>query len=213
MRRRRKSYRQSALWRWTSFLVLLGVVLLALIAYTLLFIAQQLGLEPEAFVVAGLAGLGTLVLYGGILAVIYFFYQRAQQAKRVRALQIADVDRMTGTRFEEYVAQLLQDQGYQVKHTGASGDLGVDLVARNGQFKYAVQIKRQADAVSRRAVSDAVAGMAQYGCNAAMVVTNNYFSPGAQELARANHCVLIDRERLARWIIEFQRGGGAPSLS
>ncbi len=112
---------------------------------------------------------------------------------------------MPGTRFEAYVATLLQGQGYRVKHTGASGDLGVDLVAQNGQFKYAVQIKRQADPVSRRAVSDAVAGMAQYGCNAAMVVTNNYFSPGAKELAHSNRCVLIDRDHLAKWIVEFQQ--------
>ena len=184
-----------------------GIIALALVVCALLFIASKFGLEPAAFVLAGLAGLVILVLYGSLMGVIYYLYRRRQRAQQARALQIADVDRMTGTRFEEYVAALLQGQGYRVKHTGASGDLGVDLVAQNGQFKYAVQIKRQADTVSRRAVSDAVGGMAQYGCNAAMVVTNNYFSPGAKELAHANHCILVDRDHLAKWIVEFQRNG------
>ncbi len=122
----------------------------------------------------------------------------------MHALQLADIDRMDGHAFEQYVARLLTAQGYQIKLTGHSGDMGVDIVAQRSTLKYAVQVKRYTEPVSRRAVSDAVAGMAQYGCNAAMVVTSGYFTPGAQELARANRCVLIDRDKLAEWILEFQ---------
>ena len=58
--------------------------------------------------------------------------------------------------------------------------------------------------VSRRAVSDAVAGMYHYGCNKAMVITNNYFSPGAITLARSTGCILIDRNILANWVTKYQ---------
>lgn len=41
------------------------------------------------------------------------------------------------------------------------------------------------------AVQEAVAGKAVYGCNAAMVVTNNTFTRAAEELAKQNEVVLI----------------------
>jgi restriction system protein len=201
MSRRRKP---ASPGRRVALLIFGGVVILALVVLALWYVAAQLGLEPEAFVIAVFAGTTALALYALVLAVVYFLRRRGQQERMVRALRMADVDGMDGYAFERYVAQLLARQGYRVTHTGHSGDLGVDLVAQNHLLRYAVQIKRQVDPVSRRAVSDAVAGMAEYGCNAAMVVTNNYFSPGAQELARSNRCVLIDRDRLANWILEFQ---------
>ncbi len=57
-------------WRWISSLVLLGAIALALVVCALLFIASRFGLEPAAFVLAGLAGLAILVLYAGILGVV-----------------------------------------------------------------------------------------------------------------------------------------------
>ena len=65
-------------------------------------------------------------------------------------------------------------------------------------------MKRQNSKVSRRAISDAVAGMQHYHCNKAMVITNNYFTPGAATLARSTGCALIDRGTLAAWIVELQ---------
>jgi restriction system protein len=89
--------------------------------------------------------------------------------------------------------------------TKASGDLGVDLIASNDTSKIAIQAKRYESKVSRRAISDAVAGMRHYKCNRAMVITNNYFTPDAIKLAKSAGCMLIDRDVLADWIIEFQK--------
>jgi HJR/Mrr/RecB family endonuclease len=41
-----------------------------------------------------------------------------------------------------------------------------------------------------------------------MVVTNQYFTSGAKALAESNRCTLVDRDTLASWIIEWQRGVG-----
>jgi restriction system protein len=124
--------------------------------------------------------------------------------QRLRTLQVSDVDNMSGPEFERYVAALFEHYGFAARVTKGSGDLGVDIIAKRGDLRYAVQTKRYASPVPRTAVSDAVAGMDHYGCNAAMVVTNSWFSDGAKELAWSTGCVLVDRDALAVWIIAFQ---------
>jgi len=119
-------------------------------------------------------------------------------------MRIANIDSMTGIEFEQYLKRVLAKQGYSVSMTSVSGDLGVDLVALGSGNKIAIQAKRYSDKVSRRAISDAVAGMYHYGCNKAMVITNNYFSPGAIALAKSTGCILVDRDTLATWINEYQ---------
>lgn len=123
---------------------------------------------------------------------------------RLQAITISNVDKMSGMEFEAYVAKLLSRQGYSVETTKASGDLGVDIVAKKDAVSLAIQCKRQTTPVSRRAISDAVAGRAHYVCNAAMVVTNDYFTQGAQELARSNGCQLVNRDTLMEWIVRFR---------
>lgn len=144
-------------------------------------------------------GLGAGLLF---LAVYFYFWNRWMMARRLRALDHSAVDRLDGPGFEMYVEQLLKKRGYKVQRTGKAGDLGVDLVAEKGALRYAVQVKRQSQPVSRHAISDVVAGKAQYNCNATMVVTNNLFSPGAQQLAKVNRCRLVDRNVLADWMLE-----------
>lgn len=146
-------------------------------------------------------GVGAGLLFLGIYL---YGLKRWQMARRPAVLQTVDFDRLDGTAFEKYAADVLARRGYRVRHTGKSGDLGVDLIAEKGANRFAVQVKRQAQPVSRRAVSDAVAGKAHYNCNAAMVITNNIFSPGAQELAKSTGCRLVDRSVLADWIMEIR---------
>jgi HJR/Mrr/RecB family endonuclease len=143
-----------------------------------------------------------------VAGVVVFIGRKLMAARRWRTLRISQVDGMTGPEFERYLARLLTHQGYQVKLTGASGDLGVDMIASRKDQTLAIQAKRQAGKVSRRAVSDAVAGMAHYHCNASMVITNNYFSPGAVELAKSTDCRLVDRGELSGWIRNFQARPG-----
>lgn len=146
-------------------------------------------------------GVGAGLLF---LAIYFYGLKRWSASRRVQVLRKVEIDSMDGTTFENFVAKLLTRRGYKVQQTGKTGDLGVDLVAEKSPYRYAVQVKRQGQPVSRRAVSDAVAGKAQYRCNAAMVVTNCYFSSGAQQLAHANGCKLVDRKMLADWMLEVK---------
>lgn len=100
----------------------------------------------------------------------------------------------TGEEYEEFVAGYLERQGFRVLgHTGRSGDLGVDLVARKGLKTYAVQCKFYSGLVDGAAVQQVVAGMACYGCNAALVVTNSSLTPGAWTLARRNEVEVMEQ--------------------
>jgi restriction system protein len=147
-------------------------------------------------------GIGAGLLF---LAIYFYILRRLHAARRVQVLSTVPIEAMDGADFEAFVENLLVRRGYRVQRTGKSGDLGVDLIAEKPPYRFAVQVKRQAQPVARRAVSDAVAGKAHYNCNAAMVVTNNLFSQGAQQLARANQCKLVDRNVLADWMLEVRR--------
>ncbi len=138
----------------------------------------------------------------------------AEQERRLRALRMADIDNMAGPEFEEYVRRLLVHRRFTARLTRASGDFGVDIVAERDGHKYAIQVKRWSKAVDGDAVREAVAGQRHYGCDRAMAITNSYFTEAAKELARSNHCELIDRDVLAEWILDFQEdGAGEPAMA
>lgn len=134
-----------------------------------------------------------------------WIWYRTRQGRHARAIRLSNIDEMPGAAFEEYLAAVLTFRGYAVVGTSATGDLGVDLVAQLSGESIAVQVKRSAKPVSRRAVSDSVAGMSHYSCTSAMVITNGYFTAGARTLAESTNCTLVDRDELANWILEFQR--------
>ena len=139
-----------------------------------------------------------------VLVIILAICSHAENERRVKALSISGIDNMDGIDFEHYVKRLMENLGYSAQVTTASSDYGIDIIAKKGNDRYAVQVKRYKSNVSRKAVSDAVAGMAYYGCNKSMVVTNSYFSENAKEMAAKTNTILIDRADLSDWILRFQ---------
>ncbi len=98
----------------------------------------------------------------------------------------------TGQDYELFVERYLLGQGFRrIQHTGKTGDLGVDLVARKGLHTYAVQCKFYSQPVDGSAIQQVVAGKACYGCDAALVVTNSTLTPGAWTLAERNHVEVL----------------------
>lgn len=99
---------------------------------------------------------------------------------------------MTGHEYEHVVAAYLRRHGYHdVEVTQASGDYGVDVIAKKAGVRYAVQCKYYSKPVGQEAVREAVAGKAMYRCQRAMVVTNSSFTAAAEDLARLNGVVLL----------------------
>jgi restriction system protein len=143
-------------------------------------------------------------LFIGLAYIVITRLFGSHKDSQLTALQISNIDNMSGIEFEHYVAALFRRRGYTARVTKASGDLGIDIIIEKAGIKYGVQVKRQSSPISRRAVSDAVGALNHYKCQNAIVVTNNYFTRDAIELARSNNCQLVDRDLLAAWIRDFQ---------
>jgi restriction system protein len=144
-----------------------------------------------------------LATVGGTLFGLYLYQRR--QALRQRLLEISQIDQLPGPEFEKYVAGLMNRRGYATKLTAMSGDFGIDIIASKGGVRTAVQVKRYQANVGIAAVQEVVAGMKKEHCQNCMVVTNSYFTPAAQELARYNDCELVDRDQLIEWMVEDQK--------
>lgn len=112
---------------------------------------------------------------------------------------------MTGLEYESVVANYLRCHGYnRVSVTKGSGDFGIDVIAHKGGHKYAVQCKYYTSAVSLDAVQEAVAGMAYYNCDRAMVVTNSTYTNAAKELAKYNNVILVEGVSSTRVHVNFK---------
>lgn len=132
--------------------------------------------------------------------------QRAQEEReriaRLKASNINTVDAMSGRDFEDYIAGILEDLGYHSKKTKTTGDFGADLIIEKPDEKIIVQLKRYTKKVSVSAVQEISTAKSYYGINQAWVITNNYFTHPAQELAQANNIRLIDRDELIGMILQ-----------
>lgn len=111
-------------------------------------------------------------------------------------ITLVDVDLMSGVQFEEFLCEYFNEQGYQCSTTKASGDQGVDLIAKKEEITIAIQAKCYSGTVGNHAVMEAVAGMKYYNANRCMVITNSTFSKSAIDLAKANGVILWDRQVL-----------------
>lgn len=104
----------------------------------------------------------------------------------------------TGTQFELYLVNLFKDLGYKVKHNGKSGDQGADLILKKEDYVYAVQAKYYTGKLSNTPVQEIAGALKFYNANQGVVVTNSEFTPGAEELAKANNVILIDGKDLKK---------------
>lgn len=160
--------------------------------------------SADARYLLALIFLGALAI-GGIL---YFVSQNRSKAKRarLRAVTMANVDKMTGHEFEAYVHNLLQAIGFRdVRQTPSSRDFGADIIASSGDDRYSIQVKRCGPyrKANLKAVQEAVGAMSHYRCNRSMVITNRTYEMSAITLAQSSGTVLIDREQLGVWILSL----------
>ncbi len=143
-----------------------------------------------------------IIGYGFISCILYFVVIRKSKRIRRRHYSIFAIDSISdGHDFEYVVADLLKGVGfYNVQVTVGSGDYGIDVVGWYDGASYAIQCKKYSGKVGVAAVQEAYAGRSYYGCNYAMVITNNYFTPAAIKLAKSTGVILWDRNNVKRLI-------------
>ena len=104
------------------------------------------------------------------------------------------MDEMEGHDFEYYCADLLKANGFlEVEVTKGSGDFGADILAEKEGITYAVQCKCYDKPIGVKAVQEVYAGRDYYDRMVGVVMTNQYFTQPAVELARKLNIMLWDR--------------------
>ena len=143
-----------------------------------------------------------------ILGVPFFIflvnnYGYFETQQNVINADINKIDRMGGRQFEIFIAKLFKKMGYSTEVTPESGDQGIDVIAKDGNITIGIQTKRLAGKVSNTAVQEVVAGLRFHNCDKGIVVSNNYFTQSAIDLASANNIELWDRDVLIRKLSTF----------
>ena len=104
------------------------------------------------------------------------------------------IDEMEGHDFEYYCADLLSANGFmEVEVTKGSGDFGADILAEKDGVTYAVQCKCYDKPIGVKAVQEIYAGRDFYDRMVGVVMTNQYFTQPAVELAKKLNIMLWDR--------------------
>ena len=164
----------------------------------------------------GLAGFTTsdllaivLCIFSGVLLAIgwrmlyprwRWRWLRGRRAIYRRALSLVELQALSPSEFEEYVAQrLFARHGYQVHNMPDVKDGGIDVVVtdRHGR-KAVVQCKRYTGTVGEPAIRDLYGTMIHSDAQQAYLVTTGRFSTAAREWVADKPIDLIDGERLVR---------------
>lgn len=110
---------------------------------------------------------------------------------------------MNGHEFEAFCAELLKKNGFRnVTKTKGSGDQGIDILAKKGNVSYGIQCKCYSSKVGNKAVQEVFSGKAYYNLQIGVVLTNNYFTPSAINLAEKNGILLWNRQKLISLITQ-----------
>lgn len=120
--------------------------------------------------------------------------------------KLREVDQMDGEQFETFLRYIFKDLGYYTEKTAKVGDYGADLILLKDGFKIAVQAKiYRTKKVNLRAVQEVHASLKRYVCDKGIVITNNYFTQSAKNLANDTGVELWDRDKLSEVMLSLKK--------
>lgn len=97
---------------------------------------------------------------------------------------MADIGKMSGTQFEEFLARLFARMGYTEIRLTETNDQGGDLLCLSPSgVRLVIQAKRWRNSVGNGAVQELLGAMLFYDRDEGMVVTNSTFTVAAIKLA------------------------------
>ena len=149
------------------------------------FIIIYLVLDTLLFIIGSIFNFKTILLSILLLItliVIAIFYKPR--------LDKANIDLMSGHQFEDYLENIFQSLNYKVHKTPMTNDQGADLILNKNGETTAVQAKRYSKPVGNKAVQEVIAAKQYYGCDKAIVVTNNNYTKSARKLAKRTNVSL-----------------------
>lgn len=107
-----------------------------------------------------------------------------------------DINSLSGIEFENLCQQLLQKMEFDTETTKASGDGGIDIIARYNKpllkGKYIIQCKRYSGSVGEPIIRDLYGVVMSERANKGILMTTGYFTPSAISFAEDKNLELID---------------------
>ena len=142
------------------------------------------------------------ILAWGAFILLWKINVKVRRYRKIKRTRIEEVDKMSGEEFEQFLGAFFKRRGYKVSYTAQSGDYGADLILKDGREIIVVQVKRYSGTVGVKAVQEIIGAVRMYKASEAWVVTNNYFTKQAINLADMNDVYLIDRDQLVELLSE-----------
>ena len=148
-----------------------------------------------------------LMVVAIVIGVIIFISMVCSIYRKLhRKYTLKQLDKMDGHQFEYACADILKANGYKhVKVTRSSGDFGVDVIAEKDKVRYAIQCKRYNHKLDNTPIQEVVGGLAYYQCDKGAVMTNQYFTEPAKQLAQVNDIELLDRDTLSHMVDKTEK--------
>lgn len=117
------------------------------------------------------------------------------------------IDTLSGIEFEHVCKRLLENMGFTVETTKASGDGGIDLIGYNTQpllsGKYIIQCKRYAGSVGEPIIRDLYGVVTSERANKGILITTGHFTKSAIAFAENKPIELIDGAQLKVLIEQY----------
>lgn len=114
-------------------------------------------------------------------------------------LDINDIDKLDSNEFELFLKEFYKKMGYEIKKASSSEDRSLDLIIELFGEIIVVQGRICDSKVDKSSVNKIISSIEHYDTRNGMIVTNNYFTDSARDLARSNNNIkLIDREELKK---------------
>jgi len=123
-------------------------------------------------------------------------------SRRITVCENCQIDKVSPTDFERLIGKAFEKKGYEVKHTGGSGDGGIDLICRKGNELIIVQCKRYKGKVGISAVRDFYGALLHSKASKGYIITTGGFPASAYSWVYGKPIELIGKEQLAKLITE-----------
>jgi restriction system protein len=135
-----------------------------------------------------------------IAGVLFIRRQNDVEIQKLLSTGIDIIDKMEGEEFEVFLLKHFKRKGYNGKTTPLTNDYGADLVLFKDGKTIVVQVKRWSNAVGIEAIQQVIGSKAYYDATNMWVITNNYFTQQAQNLAIRSGVELWDRDKLLKYL-------------
>jgi len=134
------------------------------------------------------------------LEVVIAAYNEKERCIQAGAASIEEVDSFSPSEFESYIAELFRREGCSASMTSKSGDTGIDIILRKGNWKGVVQCKKWKKNVGQPVLRDLYGAMRHERASEAYLVTTSGFTKAAVVFCEGKPIQLIGRFELMEWI-------------